>query len=444
MRTLLFLLFSVVSTNCGCADEPIPAPQHAQPKKQYQREERLEGTFWIDRWGQGRFGTEERFIDESNFPRLMGHQGKRILLKDALSDQDQVPGTPSVMEFMTVQRIPFPPERDILLRWLDKHDHPGDAPVNRIRSGQEATFEVQVANWESDEMLLHKHELHLWLTSRHPPGTYLNGINHSFGEFLNIRRQRGVLRDASYPANLFPRDSVFNSPPQNASDAPNSDALVRVKTGETFSWKVTISGWLPSEYEMFVTYHKFDQNENDSPKDRMTVLSNHLYLDVLTDEPRLNDLIELHVRQRDKTLLQPGQTVPLEIVFQNRSENDLTIYPGNADFFRKHVTWEQKLKLMKGAPDDLDLSDMLFCYGSDGRVLPLTSKVAGPMEIRIPVNGSFTLPVDAPAGTEVARAVFHNSSFTPKLNGESDPNRYVHGWHWSEHWQHPSVRTQVP
>jgi len=267
-----------------------------------------------------------------------------------------------------------------------------------------------------------------------------------FDAFWNLKRKRGVLRESRYPADLFPHDTVFTSRPDNASGPqPRGESPIRVKTGETFSWKVTISGWSPNEYEMMLMYRKYDQDENDSSLDRMTVLSSHLYLDVLSDEPRMDDLIELHVRQRENTMLQPGQPVPLEIVFQNRSENELIIYPGNSMMgFREHVTWEQRLKLMKGAPDDLDLSDLLFCYGSDGRVLPLTSKVAGPMEIHIPVNGSFTLPVDAPAGTEVARAVFHNSTFTPKMKSESDPNRYVHGWHWSEHWQHPSVRAQVP
>ena len=325
-----------------------------------------------------------------------------------------------------------------------------DAPLHRMRPGQEATFEVQVTNWEPDEMILDTKELRIWLTSRHPPGTYYNAGENSFGGFLNIKRKRGVLRDATYPANLLPRDTHFTFLPHNAwGPQPQSGASVRVKTGETFSWKVTISGWSPDEYEMFVTYHKYSQDENDSPMDRFQVLSSHLYLDVLSDEPRMDDLIELHVRQRENTLLRPGQPVPLEIVFQNLSEDVLSIYPGNwgmvsGSGFQKHVTWEQKLKLMKGSADDLDLSDILFCYGSDGRVLPLTGKVAGSMEIRIPVNGSFTLPVDAPAGTEVARAVFHNASFTPKWKGESDPNRHVHGWHWSEHWQHPSVRAQFP
>jgi len=57
--------------SCCCADEPSLPTQGVPTKKPYQREERLEDIFWIDRWGQGRFGIEERFIDERNFPRLM-------------------------------------------------------------------------------------------------------------------------------------------------------------------------------------------------------------------------------------------------------------------------------------------------------------------------------------------------------------------------------------
>ena len=133
----------------------------------------------------------------------------------------------------------------------------------------------------------------------------------------------------------------------------------------------------------------------------------------------------MHVRQRENSELKPGQPVPLEIVFHNRSETEM-VFP-----------------FSKGTTDDLDLSDMLFCYGSDGHLLPITSKVAGPIEIRISVNESFTLPVDAPAGTVVARAVFYNSDFSSKISSD-DPGRFLQGWHWSEHWQHPTVREQVP
>ena len=117
------------------------------------------------------------------------------------------------------------------------------------------------------------------------------------------------------------------------------------------------------------------------------VYSNRLALDVLTDEPLKDDVIELHVRQRDNADLKARRPVPLEIVFQNRSNIEL------------------KFPIPKSTKDDLDLTDLLFCYGNDGTLLPLITRIAGPTEIVIPVNGSFTLPVDAPVGTVVARAV---------------------------------------
>ena len=118
--------------------------------------------------------------------------------------------------------------------------------------------------------------------------------------------------------------------------------------------------------------------------------------------------------------------MPLEISFQNKTD----------------VEW--RFPFQKGTKDDLDLSDMLFCYGNDGRVLPLTAKVSGPMEIRVPIHKTFVLPVDAPAGTVVARAVFLNRAFqVPRNKEDFDLDRFVMGWHWSEHWQHPSVRQQI-
>jgi len=200
------------------------------------------------------------------------------------------------------------------------------------------------------------------------------------------------------------------------------DIRVPVKAGATVSWAVTISDSEPNEYELMVIFSKDDEPRiSGGPP----VYSNRLSLDVLTDEPRRDDVVEVHVRQRENSELKAEQSLPLEIVFHNRSETELT-FP-----------------FSKGTADDLDLSDMLFCYGIDGHLLPITSKVAGPMEIRIPVNGSFTLPVNAPAGTVVARAVFYNSDYSPKISSD-DPGRFIHGWHWSEHWHDPMFRELVP
>ncbi len=380
-----------------------------------------EGIFWVDRWGQGRLAPHE-FVDEKLFPRLQKYAGTRIGLFGARNDGELEPGATVLTGFDSIKAFAQQPV-GISLRWFNNASNPGDSPVRRMRSGQDVLFEVQVTNMDQDELILDTNELMIWFTVRHPPAVMFNAFHQSYGGISPHKRPRGVLRYSPGGMNLFPQDTRYTANPVHAfSPQPRGENPVSVKAGGTFAWKVTISGWLPNEYELFVKYHKYDKDATPFN----TVMSNLLSLDVLTDEPRLNDLIELHVRLRDKTELKPGQPVPLEIVFQNRSEAEL------------------RIPFLKGTKDDLDLSDMLFCYGNDGRILPLTTKVAGPMEIRVPVNGSFTLPVDAPAGTEVARAVFHNASFTPKWKGEGDPNGYVHGWHWSEHWQHPSVREQVP
>ncbi|MEJ7596209.1 MAG: hypothetical protein WKF77_32275 [Planctomycetaceae bacterium] len=281
------------------------------------------------------------------------------------------------------------------------------------------TFEVEVTNSDNVDLILKSQELRFVRVVRHP-----RNAGAAYG-LSSIVRPRGVLRYAPQTAELSPQDTKYTLDWMNATfKDPPSELQVLVKPGATFSWNVTLSDWAANEYELMVQYLKFDNpSSRDGPY--QYVYSNPISLDVLTDEPRQDDVVEIHVRQRDKTELKPEQTVPLEIVFHNRSPQEL------------------KFPFYKGTTDDLDLSDMLFCYGNDGRVLPLITKVAGPMEICIPVNESFTLPVDAPEGTVVARAVFYNDKFSPKLKGGDDaPDRFVHGWHWSEHWQHPSVRAQ--
>ena len=265
-------------------------------------------------------------------------------------------------------------------------------------------------------MLLTSEDFRFFRVVRHPRNSYSYGVSQYV-------RKRGALRYDNDSADCSPQGTKYTLDWMKATfEQPPADLRLPLKAGATFSWTVAISDWEPNEYELMVKYRKHD---NPSNAGVTYAYSNQLSLDVLTDEPRQNDVVEMHVRQRDKTELVPGQPVPLEILFINKSETEL-VFP-----------------LWKGTKDDLDLSDMLFCYGSDGRILPLTTKVAGPMEIRIPINESFTLPVDAPQGTVVSRAVFFNPSFSPKI-GSHDPNRFEHGWHWSEHWQHPSVRAQFP
>jgi hypothetical protein len=370
----------------------------------------LEGTFWVDRWGQGRFAPFGNFVGEAVFPKLREHTGIPIRIKGAV-DRPEYYDSPSFLtDFNEVERLPQPVS--LSLRWLTTDNTTIEEPILRARNPHEISFEVQVTNKEDIELILTSEDFAYSRKVRHPRNSVAYGTRPGV-------RQRGVLRYDELGMQL---------PPQYTKSQPRSDDSVRIKEGATHSFNVTVSewryaAWEPNEYELMVEYRKHD---NPKPGGGTFVYSNPLSLDVLSDDPRQHDVIEMHLRQRDKTVLQAGQPVPLEIVFHNRSQTEL------------------RFPFYKGSKDDLDLSDMLFCYGSDGRILPLTNKVAGPMEIRIPVNESFTLPVDAPEGTVVARAVFYNPDFSPKLKSPDDPDRFTHGWHWSEHWQHPSVRAQVP
>ena len=380
--------------------------------------ETIEGTFRIDRWGQGSFSPGADFVDESVFPKLREHAGIPIRVNEAIAWPEQVPGDTLLTKFDGLERLPQPVS--LRLRWMTTENKMIEMPILRTRSPLDLSFEVAVTNTDTVDLNLTSEDFRFFRVVRHPRNSR---ATYGVSPFA---RPRGVLRRAAETADLSPQDTKYTlnwmkPTPWQPLEAIR-DIQVPLKAGATFSWKVTFSDWEPNEYELVVRYQKHD---NAGIGDRRHIYSNSLYLDVLTDEPRQHDVVEMHVRQRDDTELKPEQPVPLEMVFRNRSEKELT-FP-----------------FYKGTKDDLDLSDMLFCYGNDGRVLPLTSQVAGPMEIRIPVNESFTLPVDAPAGTVVARAVFYNDTFSPKI-GPDDPDRFVRGWHWSEHWQHPSVRLQFP
>ena len=411
-----FLLAGMLTGIIGCQESSTERTNEG-PATTSASTESFSGTFWIDRWGQGRFPPSVDYVNEALFPKLRDHTGIPILLTQAIAWPETVPGDLCLTEFEGLDHLPR--AVSIQLAWTNPDAGTVDESIIRTRHSQDLSFKVQVTNNEDFDLTLTAKDFDFLRSVRHP------GNFGGYGSNTDARR-RGILRNHSTGAPLAPQDTKYTLKLMNDLTHPHLDELydiqVPVKAGATVSWTVTISDWEPNEYELMVVFSKDDEPRISGGP---SVYSNRLSLDVLTNEPRKDDVVEMHVRQRENSELKPGQPVPLEIVFHNRSETEM-VFP-----------------FSKGTKDDLDLSDMLFCYGSDGHLLPITSKVAGPIEIRISVNESFTLPVDAPAGTVVARAVFYNSDFSSKISSD-DPGRFLHGWHWSEHWQHPTVREQVP
>ena len=410
------LLIGMWTVIIGCQESGTDRPNDA-PTPPSIPTESFSGTFWIDRWGQGRFPPSVDYVNESLFPRLSKHSGIPVRLTQAIAWPETVPGYSCLTEFEGLEQLPQP--ITIQLSWKTHDVGRAVESIVRTRRPHDLSFTVQVTNNTDLDLMLTAKDFDLVLGIRHP-GNY-----GGYGSNKAVRK-RGILRNHSTGTPLAPEDTQYALQLMNDVTHPHLDELydiqVPVKAGATVSWTVTISDWEPNEYELMVVFSKDDEPRISGGP---SVYSNRLSLDVLTNEPRKDDVVEMHVRQRENSELKPGQPVPLEIVFHNRSETEM-VFP-----------------FSKGTTDDLDLSDMLFCYGSDGHLLPITSKVAGPIEIRISVNESFTLPVDAPAGTVVARAVFYNSDFSSKISSD-DPGRFLQGWHGSEHWQHPTVREQVP
>lgn len=387
------------------------------------------GTFWVDRWGQGRFGMLVDFVDESLFPKLRPHVGIPIHLFQPWIDLEDPDSPTCLTKLGSIQPLPQPVS--IRLKWMEN----GESPVCRLRDSQDAIFQVEVTNRGAEEVSLSSYDLMLLVTVRHPPA---NGGGYTIyggtGDYGSGRlRRRGVLRYFARYANLGPQDSEFPwCPVSNLNDRPPGGP-VQVQPSKTHAWKVTISNsapkqhefdhWLPNEYEIMVRYRKSGTRDESGGS---YTFSNPLSLDVLTDEPRQDDVMEMSMRLRENAEIKPGQPVPLEIVFRNKLKKEL------------------RFPFSKGTPDDLDLSDFLFCYDKDGRVLPLTKKVSGSMEIVVPVNEPFVFPIDAPEGTVVARAVFLDGKYSPATDDKVfNLERYAWGWHWSEHWQAPSLRRRL-
>ena len=175
MRSVLYRLLIVISVCCGCKDEPAQQPEAESVEG---------GTFWIDRWGQGRLDNQARFVDDALLQGLREYEGTRIALLHTRSQQEVVPGIPVVKEFKSVKSLPQP-TGSVQLRWLKDAKGTADSRVRRIRNAEEVSFEVRVANNAPDDLILDKNELDLWITVRHPPEAYYSNQN-SFGNLNGI------------------------------------------------------------------------------------------------------------------------------------------------------------------------------------------------------------------------------------------------------------------
>ena len=77
--------------------------------------ETIEGTFWIDRWGQGRFPPYVEFVDESVFPKLVDHAGVPVRISKPIALGEQQPGDLLLSSFHRLERLPQ--SVSLRLRW---------------------------------------------------------------------------------------------------------------------------------------------------------------------------------------------------------------------------------------------------------------------------------------------------------------------------------------
>ena len=158
-----------------------------------------EGTFWVDRWGQGRFAPYGDFVNESMFPKLRPYVGTPVQLIAPRVEQDSYDGAECVTSFGSIKGLPQPVS--IHLSWMtDTKDLP-DA-IWRMRSAEEAVLKIQVTNKSNDELILDTKDLKFHPTIRQPD----NSLQRAYGLKPGARKQ-GVWRYVSRSVNLFPQGS---------------------------------------------------------------------------------------------------------------------------------------------------------------------------------------------------------------------------------------------
>jgi hypothetical protein len=107
-RPIVLFAFLMATGLSGCRETETTAP--VPPLT-------CEGTFWIDRWGQGRFGPYGDFVDETLFHKLQDYAGTPIRLKGVVDRGEYFNGPTLLREFREVEQSPT--GVSLQLRWVN-------------------------------------------------------------------------------------------------------------------------------------------------------------------------------------------------------------------------------------------------------------------------------------------------------------------------------------
>jgi hypothetical protein len=106
-HAITVLLAAMLTGLIGCQQSSTEMPEEG-PTTTSVPTESFSGSFWIDRWGQGRFPPSVDYVNEALFPKLRDHTGIPILLTQAIAWPETVPGDLCLTEFEGLNHLPQP------------------------------------------------------------------------------------------------------------------------------------------------------------------------------------------------------------------------------------------------------------------------------------------------------------------------------------------------
>jgi len=148
---IAFVLAGLLPGITGC-QEPSTERKDEGPTTTSVPTESFSGTFWIDRWGQGRFPLSVDYVDETLFPMLNDHTGVPILITQAIAWPETVPGDLCLTEFEGLKHLSQ--QVSIQLVWKNPDAVASNESIFRTRSVQDLSFTVLVTNNEDFDLTL--------------------------------------------------------------------------------------------------------------------------------------------------------------------------------------------------------------------------------------------------------------------------------------------------
>lgn len=332
------------------------------------------GTYHIDRWGQHRFIGSELAVSPELEPLLKPYLGQPISLDITRIGEhpSRDPSKGMILHATSIRKLPTPV--DLRIKWKEEPGARGSA-ITRVTQGGDVKLKLTLTNRSAAPLAL-KDPVRLGFYRPRPSGAGRTDPMH-YWPGAHMRW-----------FHLAPKEQTLDVLEQKPwLSVSKLDPPVHLDPGESRTWTVDVTSLPANEYEVAARYSHYQEAE----KEYVRILSNILRLDVLTDEPKSWQDLEVQLESGAAEEREEAACFPIRARFKNSGKRPL---------------WFALRKI----GDYWDVNEFVLCYDARGTLwsLPTPTGKRSVEKIRLEPGKELVVPACLPGEARVARVAFYH------------------------------------